>query len=210
MNWHVGPVLTLLALDKNWVQKILVKKNTIQTNKQTDRNWPVGPVLTLLALDKIQRIQKRFSHVRLRRFRNKEKSMLRFWYRKCVKNNRMSHMISKNAAKRSRQRAGKKYREYAQRRVCFVNEQVPWPHSNINVKFCTSRLCMKKSSFSLFAHGHCRVYYIYHVEFHFQFEHFRFNISCPVAVEVSGHQKKVQVIFSKGGGQIIFLRSSSF
>ena len=31
----------------------------------------------------------------------------------------------KNAAKRSRQHAGKKYREYAQRRVCFVNEQVP-------------------------------------------------------------------------------------
>ena len=31
----------------------------------------------------------------------------------------------KNAAKRSRQHAGKRYREYAQRRVCFVNEQVP-------------------------------------------------------------------------------------
>ena len=33
--------------------------------------------------------------------------------------------VQKNAAKRSRQYAGKKYREYAQRRVCFVNEQVP-------------------------------------------------------------------------------------
>ena len=33
--------------------------------------------------------------------------------------------IDKNAAKRSRQHAGKKYREYAERRVCFVNEQVP-------------------------------------------------------------------------------------
>ena len=33
----------------------------------------------------------------------------------------------KNAAKRSRQHAGKKYREYAQRRVCFVNKQVPCP-----------------------------------------------------------------------------------
>ena len=44
----------------------------------------------------------------------------------------------------------KKYRkvEYVQRRVCFVNEQVPWPHS----KFCTSRLCMKMSSF-LFLHA---------------------------------------------------------
>ena len=31
----------------------------------------------------------------------------------------------KNDAKRSRQHAGKRYREYAQRRVCFINEQVP-------------------------------------------------------------------------------------
>ena len=31
----------------------------------------------------------------------------------------------KNAAKRNRQHAGKKYWEYAQRRVCFLNEQVP-------------------------------------------------------------------------------------
>ena len=53
----------------------------------------------------------------------------------------------KNAAKRSRQHAGKRYWEYAQRRVCFVNEQVPSPHPNINVKFYTSRLCMKMSSF---------------------------------------------------------------
>ena len=35
----------------------------------------------------------------------------------------------------------------AQRRVCFVNEQVPWPLSNINVRFCTSRLCIKMLSF---------------------------------------------------------------
>ena len=31
----------------------------------------------------------------------------------------------KKAAERSRQHTGKKYREYAQRRVRFVNEQVP-------------------------------------------------------------------------------------
>ena len=37
----------------------------------------------------------------------------------------------KNAAKRTRQHAGR----------------VSWPHSNINVKLCTSRLCMKKLSF---------------------------------------------------------------
>merc|ERR1711954_242118 len=42
-----------------------------------------------------------------------------------------------------------KYRkaEYVQRRVRFVNVQVPCPHSNIYVKLCTSRLCMKMSSF---------------------------------------------------------------
>ena len=45
---------------------------------------------------------------------------------------------SKNVANRSGQHAGKQYRDNAQRR--------PLPHSNINVKFCTSRLCMKMSS----------------------------------------------------------------
>ena len=34
-------------------------------------------------------------------------------------------LLKKKAAKWSRQHAGKKYREFAQRRVCFVNEQVP-------------------------------------------------------------------------------------
>ena len=33
--------------------------------------------------------------------------------------------IQKNAAKQSRQQAGKKYCVYAQHRVCFINEQVP-------------------------------------------------------------------------------------
>ena len=37
--------------------------------------------------------------------------------------------------------------EYVQRRVCFVNVQDPFPHSNIYIKLCTSRLCMKMSSF---------------------------------------------------------------
>ena len=39
----------------------------------------------------------------------------------------------------------KKYRkgEYVQRRVCFVNVQVPCPHSIIYVKLYTSRLCTK-------------------------------------------------------------------
>ena len=37
----------------------------------------------------------------------------------------LTRTSNKNAAKRSRQHSGKKYREYAKRRVCFVNEQVP-------------------------------------------------------------------------------------
>ena len=59
--------------------------------------------------------------------------------------------------------------EYVQRRVRFINVQVPYPHSIIYVKFCTSRLFMKCRLFCLWAHEQCRVYYIYHVEFHFQF-----------------------------------------
>ena len=42
--------------------------------------------------------------------------------------------------------------KYVQRRVCFVIVQVPCPHSNIYVKLCTSRLCIKMSSF-LFVRG---------------------------------------------------------
>ena len=41
--------------------------------------------------------------------------------------------------------------KYVQRRVCFVNVQFPWPHSNTYVKLCTSHLCMKLLSF-LFVH----------------------------------------------------------
>ena len=40
---------------------------------------------------------------------------------------RIIDISTKNAAKRSWQHAGKKYREYAQRRVCFVNKQVLCP-----------------------------------------------------------------------------------
>ena len=101
-----------------------------------------------------------------------------------------SDPFKKNAAKRSRQHAGKKYREYAQRRVCFINKQVPCSTpSNIDVKFWRERAAFQRSAFGrstavalvvfawkcrlfcLFAHGQCRVYYIYHVEFHFRFEH---------------------------------------
>ena len=58
-----------------------------------------------------------------------------------------------------------------------------------------SRLCMKMLSF-LFVRtwAMLRVYYVYHVEFHF-----RCNISCGVAVKVRSHQEKFQVIFSWGG-----------
>ena len=39
--------------------------------------------------------------------------------------------------------------EYVQCRECFVDVQVRCPYSNIYVKLCTSRLCMKMSSFLL-------------------------------------------------------------
>ena len=79
----------------------------------------------------------------------------------------------KNAAKRSRQHAGKKYQEYAQRRVCFVNEKI---------SFALVVFAWKCRLFCLFAHGQCRVYYIYHVEFHFRFEHL---ITFPVWYQLS-------------------------
>ena len=51
--------------------------------------------------------------------------------------------------------------EYVQRRVCFVNVQVR----------CALVVCTWKCRFfCLCAHRQCRVYYIYHVEFHFRFE----------------------------------------
>ena len=50
--------------------------------------------------------------------------------------------------------------EYVQRRVRFVNVQVPCPHSIIYVKFCTSRLCMKMSSF-LFVLAYAMAHMLY-------------------------------------------------
>ena len=41
---------------------------------------------------------------------------------------------------------------YIHHHMCFVNVQVPCPHSHIYVKLCTSRLCIKMSSF-LFVSG---------------------------------------------------------
>ena len=55
--------------------------------------------------------------------------------------------------------------------MCASSINNPLLHSNKDVKFCTRCLCMKMSSVCLFAHGQCRVYYIYHVEFHFRCEH---------------------------------------
>ena len=119
----------------------------------------------------------------------------------------------KNAAKWRRQHAGKKYREYAQRRVCFVNEPVPWPHSNLNVKFCTSHLCMKMSSFLFVcAWAMPRILYLScGVPFPFWTHD---NISGLKSVVLWLLRWEVikknsgNILFS--GGQIIFLRSSSF
>ena len=62
-----------------------------------------------------------------------------------------------------------------------------------------SRLCMKMSSF-LFV----RAWYIVFIMWNFisgldTWYHFRFNISCGVAVKVKSHQEKFQVIILLGG-----------
>ena len=49
--------------------------------------------------------------------------MQKYWY--MMEELQTAKNATKNGAKRSRQHEGKKYQEYAQRRVCFVNEQVP-------------------------------------------------------------------------------------
>ena len=57
---------------------------------------------------------------------------------------------------------------------------------------CTVVFAWKCRLFYSCAYGQCRVYYIYHVEFHFRFrvlESFRFNISRSVVVTVRSHQK---------------------
>ena len=43
----------------------------------------------------------------------------------CLFSDEYKSLKKKNAAKRSRQHAGKRNWEYVQRQVCFVNEQVP-------------------------------------------------------------------------------------
>ena len=112
----------------------------------------------------IQRVQNQFSKQEMELSKHEMELFLQ-----------LPNFLSKNAAKRSRQHAGKKYWEYAQGHVCFVNEQVPCPHSNVNVlqSFALVVFKWKCYLFCLFVHGQCRVYYIYHVEFHFQCSKFR-------------------------------------
>ena len=67
--------------------------------------------------------------------------------------------------------------ECVQRRVRFVNIQS-------SLHFC---LCV---------YVQCRVWYIYHVEFHFRLldtcYHFWLNISCGVVVMVRSHKKNIR------------------
>ena len=86
--------------------------------------------------------------------------------------------------------------EYVQRHVCFLNVQ--------------SSLHEKCRLFCLCVHVQCRVYYIYHVEFHFRFRHL---LSFPVKHQLwSGchsekSSKKISGNFLRSAS---FLRSSSF
>ena len=88
--------------------------------------------------------------------------------------------------------------EYVQRRVRFINVQVPCPLSIIYVKFCTSRRCMKMSSF-LFVRTWAMPRTLYLLcEFHFRFGHLItypvwHQLSCGCQGEKSS--KKCQVTF---------------
>ena len=60
----------------------------------------------------------------------------------------------------------------AQLRLCQLGPgTVLCPHSNLPLRFALVVFAWKCRLFCLCSHGQCRVYYIYHVEFHFQFGH---------------------------------------
>ena len=88
--------------------------------------------------------------------------------------------------------------------VCAsFNVQFPCPHFNICVKLCTSRQCIKMSSF-LFVRG-CAMLRILYFSCEVPFLVWRPDDSCPVTVEGRAQQKKLQVIIFKLGGGQIFL-----
>ena len=118
------------------------------------------------------------------------RSSITFYKLICIKQN-VHNIFSKTILHKKKRKA-----KSVQCHVCFVNVQVPLPHSNIYVKFCISRLCMKMSSF-LFVRTWAMPR-ILHLSCGVPFPvwtPFWFNISCNVAVKVRGHHKKLQVIF---------------
>ena len=89
----------------------------------------------------------------------------------------------------------KRYRkaEYVQRRVCFVNVQ---SSLHLNVVF---------SLYARMGFATCIIFIMWtSISGLEAWYHFRFNISCGVAVTMRSHQEKFQVIFTRGGGQNIF------
>ena len=78
--------------------------------------------------------------------------------------------------------------EYVQRRVCLVYLQLSLPE-NVVFSVCAH---MGNAAYIIFIMGNS----ISGLE---SWNHFRFNISCGVAVKVRSHQEKFQVIFLWGG-----------
>ena len=78
--------------------------------------------------------------------------------------------------------------EYVQHRVCFVNVQSSL-HENVVFTVCAH---MGNAAYIIFIMWNS-------ISGLDTWYHFRFNISCGVAVKVRSHQEKFQVIFSWGG-----------
>ena len=102
-----------------------------------------------------------------------------FWRELRILDRQGLHKSFKNAAKRSRQHAGKRYWEYAQRHVCFVNVQSTL-HENVVFSVC-ARMCNAVYVISIMQNSISGLDACYHL---------RLNISCGVAVTVRSHQKK--------------------
>ena len=83
--------------------------------------------------------------------------------------------------------------------MCFVNVQLSL-HENVVFSVC-ARVCSAVYVIFIMWNSISGLNAWYH---------FRFNISCGVAVPVRGHQEKIQVIFEGRGGTFFFERMASF
>ena len=93
----------------------------------------------------------------------------------------------------------KSLEEYVQRHVCFVNVQSSL-HENV-VFSVSARMCIAAYVISIMWNS---------ISGFDTWYHFRFNISCGVAVKVRGHQKKFQTIFLGEGAKTNWRGGANF